>query len=300
MTCNIPLGSGTLSFLCHLPSGHDGPHAAQGNDRSLRQRAEWEQAQVDLRSTQGKAQTTSERNSTGGETGTPPPGFFPCRYHQVIHHQDVRSEKCMAWSGAHDGPQPRTIQRLPQTMGSMTSFEPLPDMPGEQRPAMVYDAQGSVVTPRVDLDTPDPRVVAGEQITVEGDFEIQRAEPVLADEVRSSQDQYDKSHDRPEDQPMPVPNDRPTAHAILMAFIQARLDLGIQRYGTGLQPFNGRDSARDSIEEGVDLLVYLITFQEEKKELRALLDELRPMVGMSPRGNEIIDRLASFFEGQSA
>lgn len=123
--------------------------------------------------------------------------------------------------------------------------------------------------------------------------------PPVDPAVRASEDQYAKAKDREGDQPMPVPNDRRVAHDLLIEYVQSRLDLGIHRYGTGLQPFNGRDSITDSIEEGVDLLVYLITLREERAELRALMDELRPMVGMSIRGNEIIDRLSSYFEGKA-
>lgn len=38
--------------------------------------------------------------------------------------------------------------------------------------------------------------------------------------------------------------------------MQKRLELGIKRYGTGLQPFNGRDFLRDLYEELLDALAY--------------------------------------------
>lgn len=42
-----------------------------------------------------------------------------------------------------------------------------------------------------------------------------------------------------------------------MGEMQARHELGIKRYGTPLQPNNGRDMLRDAYDEVLDLAVYL-------------------------------------------
>lgn len=39
--------------------------------------------------------------------------------------------------------------------------------------------------------------------------------------------------------------------------LQARVAVGIERYGTPLQAFNGRDADRDAYEEALDLIMYL-------------------------------------------
>lgn len=39
--------------------------------------------------------------------------------------------------------------------------------------------------------------------------------------------------------------------------LEAREQLGIERYGTPLQPHNGRDALRDAYEEALDLACYL-------------------------------------------
>jgi hypothetical protein len=39
--------------------------------------------------------------------------------------------------------------------------------------------------------------------------------------------------------------------------INERMEVGVARYGTTLQPFNGRDSVADAYSEALDLLVYL-------------------------------------------
>ncbi len=59
------------------------------------------------------------------------------------------------------------------------------------------------------------------------------------------------------DQPMPVRNGHPAVWPIVMQDMQARHEIGIKRYGTPLQPHNGRDMLRDAYEEVLDLAVYL-------------------------------------------
>lgn len=62
---------------------------------------------------------------------------------------------------------------------------------------------------------------------------------------------------RPEDQPLPEVNDAPFIQDEVCDYIEQRKQLGITRYGTGLQPHNGRDALRDAFEEAVDLVMYL-------------------------------------------
>lgn len=62
---------------------------------------------------------------------------------------------------------------------------------------------------------------------------------------------------RPGDQPLPTVNDQPPVADALMAYIEGRKQVGIERYGTPLQPHNGRDALRDAFEEAVDLATYL-------------------------------------------
>lgn len=59
------------------------------------------------------------------------------------------------------------------------------------------------------------------------------------------------------EQPMPTPNDRPSVQGMVRADLEVRERVGIQRYGTPLQPFNNRDALRDAYEEALDLACYL-------------------------------------------
>jgi hypothetical protein len=288
-TCNHPLGKGALNFLCELPPGHEGPHKAQGNDRSLRERAAWEDAQAVLRQSQGKPLTMSDRTE-GGETGTPPPGFFPCRYHQVIHHQDVRSPKCMAWSGPHDGPQPRNIQRLPSTMGSATVFEQLPDMPDDpESQAMVFKQEGTEFVqqptdavadqrieelhgPGAEVSGPgtDPDTGPGTEAESWTPGEVgDLLEPHHEAAEAAARFAPTRSVPRSGEQGLPTRNDYPSAQDALIAAIETRKAIGLERYGTLLQPFNKRDSFTDLLDEAVDGAVYAMAVEMERQEMRA-------------------------------
>ena len=59
------------------------------------------------------------------------------------------------------------------------------------------------------------------------------------------------------EQPAPVANDKPAVWPLVVADMQARDQLGRERYGVPLQPHNGRDALRDAYEEALDLCAYL-------------------------------------------
>jgi hypothetical protein len=59
------------------------------------------------------------------------------------------------------------------------------------------------------------------------------------------------------DQPIPIVNESESIQGMVISDLEARTQVGIQRYGTALQPFNGRDALRDAYEEALDLAVYL-------------------------------------------
>jgi hypothetical protein len=59
------------------------------------------------------------------------------------------------------------------------------------------------------------------------------------------------------DQPPPIPNDRPAIWDLVLSDIHERDQVGLARYGTRLQPHNGRDALKDAYAEALDLVVYL-------------------------------------------
>lgn len=58
-------------------------------------------------------------------------------------------------------------------------------------------------------------------------------------------------------QPPPTPNNQPAVWPMVIRDMELRDQLGRERYGTPLQPFNGRHVLRDAYEEALDLAVYL-------------------------------------------
>lgn len=79
------------------------------------------------------------------------------------------------------------------------------------------------------------------------------------------------------DQPLPTAG-RECVQDALIAEIQARKELGIQRYGSALMTHNGRDSLRDAREEAVDLAVYLMQVELEDRDAKADLAAQRPFI----------------------
>lgn len=77
-------------------------------------------------------------------------------------------------------------------------------------------------------------------------------------------------------QPAPVANDRPAVWPMVIKDMEARDAVGRQRYGTPLQPHNGRDALRDAYEEALDLCAYLRQAMMEREgvpELQSLTVE---------------------------
>lgn len=60
-----------------------------------------------------------------------------------------------------------------------------------------------------------------------------------------------------EHQPAPIKNTRPAIQDLVVRDIEARKEIGLQRYGTLLQGFNGRDCLLDAYQEAIDLVIYL-------------------------------------------
>lgn len=76
------------------------------------------------------------------------------------------------------------------------------------------------------------------------------------------------------DQPTPVANDGPCVQDLVIADIEARKVIGRKRYGTLLQPFNGRDALVDAYQEALDLCQYLRQVIEERNRAAAVVTAL--------------------------
>lgn len=76
------------------------------------------------------------------------------------------------------------------------------------------------------------------------------------------------------DQQLPVHNDQISCQDLVIADIEARKALGLKKYGTLLQPFNGRSFLQDAYEEVLDLAVYLRGKLEEERQTNAATEQL--------------------------
>lgn len=94
------------------------------------------------------------------------------------------------------------------------------------------------------------------------------------------------------EQPMPTPNSQPDIQQLVIADIGTRREFGIERYGTALQPFNGRDALRDAYEEALDLSMYLRQAIEERTQ------NYEPVTGSSRKINRSWTRIRPGIEGR--
>jgi hypothetical protein len=83
-----------------------------------------------------------------------------------------------------------------------------------------------------------------------------------------------------DEQPMPkIGGEGSSAQDLAIEGIEERKAIGLERYGTLLYPFNGRDMFRDLLEECQDAIVYASAYQEERKSatqvLQRVVEELR-------------------------
>lgn len=67
-------------------------------------------------------------------------------------------------------------------------------------------------------------------------------------------------------EPPPRRNDLPFIQNLVQADIEKRKEYGLNKYGTLLQPFNGRDALMDAYQEALDLVVYLRQVMFERDE----------------------------------
>lgn len=92
------------------------------------------------------------------------------------------------------------------------------------------------------------------------------------------------------DLPAPTPTNGPSAHDLVIADITQRKQFGLDKYGTTLQPGNGRDSLKDAYEEVLDHACYLRNALAEREQanhadadLEAKMhavEAVRPMVAL--------------------
>jgi hypothetical protein len=90
-----------------------------------------------------------------------------------------------------------------------------------------------------------------------------------------SEDDLGPTRTRPEDQVLPTGDESiPDDQALLIVDIEARRQVGIERYGQGHRPFNGRNTLQDAYEEALDQAVYLRSLVRAREATRDELVEV--------------------------
>jgi hypothetical protein len=89
------------------------------------------------------------------------------------------------------------------------------------------------------------------------------------------------------DQPTPTPRPGvPSVQSLVRADLEERERVGIERYGTPLQPHNGRDALVDAYQEALDLACYLRQAIAEREQASQTVMEAIDRIsvtGMHPR-----------------
>jgi hypothetical protein len=85
---------------------------------------------------------------------------------------------------------------------------------------------------------------------------VERPPPPSGQFSNLSKEKYDKLTDSFA-QPTPVKNDLPAVKDLVVTDISERAEFGLKKYGTYLQPNNGRDFLIDAYQEALDLVHYL-------------------------------------------
>ena len=102
------------------------------------------------------------------------------------------------------------------------------------------------------------------------------------------------------DNPEPTKNNLPAVWDLVIQDMRERDKIGVERYHTRLQPFNGRDALLDAKEEILDFMVYMYQEMYEREELLGCLK--RACVLLAEKeflGKEDIAEIVSFLQSIS-
>lgn len=234
----------STAYSCSLDSGHDGPCAARENQASMNARTRWEQNRGVLNQFQGKAVTFAEGHAEPGSMLSHPGALnTPTEY-----HYDQRTPKNPSNQSSGSLKSTPTYSGNPYVSAVTQEVGP----PAKWIKPTPPDQPGWIIGPPTDAENFDKTPIIYETPQLQPGHEIYPA-PTRAN--------------REHDQKLPTKNDRVTIQDQGITKIQKRKQIGLERYGTLLQSFNGRNSLRDAEEEVLDLFMYLIQINEERAEI---------------------------------
>jgi hypothetical protein len=167
---------------------------------------------------------------------------------------------------------PPAEEQLRQRQVPHPNAEPLSAFQGPARTSqtglMEHEEEGiSGPTPLTTIDTNAPGQGRTKVVRRRPDT-IWAGEPVAVNPPPSpSQGQTEPTKQREGDQPLPVDNGGEFVQQLVIDDIKARIAVGIERYGTPLKTFNGRNVDQDLYEELIDASTYLRQRLVERVEM---------------------------------
>lgn len=97
-------------------------------------------------------------------------------------------------------------------------------------------------------------------------------------------------------EPMPRPGPA-NIFAIAREVLEQRAKQGMETYGRPLESFNGRNPARDALEEAADQFVYLIQLCEEREKMLLWMSDAYGVLAATGHGSGLLQRADDMFDG---
>jgi hypothetical protein len=240
--CRNNVGRGVVAYPCLLPKDHAGPCMALENQPSINARKRWMKERDELEAAEARAIAAAalpEAHRQVPHPGAPPLSVF-------------------------QGP-PKTSQEGLMEHGATQIPTIDTNRPGESKVLYTRNSNGTFELAEPEPQTVDEYVDAVETALIGHPYTVslEDAKSVAA-----------PTKQRPGDQPLPIINEAKFIQDLVIADIEERKRVGIERYGSLLQPFNGRNVDQDLYEELVDGVMYARQRLVERAEIRRLFEEL--------------------------
>lgn len=244
--CKKNVGRGIIAYPCVVESGHDGPCMANENGPSVHARKAW-LAAVELEVLEAaSASPTVERRRE-----IPHPGAEPLSAFQGPARTSATGLMEHVEDGISNTAPLRTIDTNAPGQGHTLR---------SSRPRTIWAGEPVGVTPEADAYEAPIVVQPTQVVTFPTDSDTDYQVPTKT---------------REGDQPLPeVREGGGFIQDLVIEDIEARKEVGIRRYGTPLQAFNGRNVDQDLYEELIDATTYLRQRLVERKELNEVVAKL--------------------------
>lgn len=261
MNCGKMVESGFIGFPCEIPvkadGTHDGPCMSKDAPRSVAARNQWAESQQAIGAFQVERRAVDTMVDEGSITRLRGMGrkFRP----HMVGAVEIRMGRWAVSNGWDD----EWFPLIERSKLSGIDISKLPSLP-------CYVKVGGEICLLVD-DTLNESIQAQAQMFICGKRTDTPAEAaqIAVEEASSVASPPVISGERVADEPPPVEGEGDMWEEVIADMVERR-SVGIERYGTPLQRWNGRNAANDAYQEVLDLAVYLRQFVTERQILAQL------------------------------